>query len=702
MVADNYAGYVGSQFNPANIADSRFKFQMNVVGVNAHLQNNYLQLETPHSLYKFLYWSLDSNFGTQNFDYPFEESYVKERLNGKGKFIYSNASVNAFSMQFGRDDKSGWSIGSMTKAFAKVANLPEAGVKTFLQDLDSIGSVKENQQRLLGQTIDLSGSGASVLAYQQYGVKYARVVKDKRKDFIKVGFGLDYNIGLFGGYFKGDDISYTLTGIDTLDVSSADIEMAYIDPNYYTEQDRRLNDYFGKSKLGRGLGINAGIVYEHRSSKKKYIYKMDRKRQEDRSENKYDWKLGASIVDLGLVNFKHASARSVSISSPATSRTWSDFDTADSWTGINNADTFLNSFFSDVKTDSSFRMFTPATLNISGDYKYKDHMYLSASYSQSLMRNKGKSVKLPSVLTIAPRYEKQWLTVSVPISFSSYYNKVNLGTYVRAGIFYIGSDNLGGFFSGKKTNGANIYTGFNWPIHYHKLEDFDGDGVSDDEDECPDFPGSKYTNGCPDQDGDKIADDEDKCPDEPGKRRTGGCPDYDGDGVAGDEDLCPYLFGDENTKGCPDQDGDGIYDRIDKCPEVAGEKRFDGCIEEQESDQEVIDTLIKVIVRELNLRDLDDKSMSSKFKDWDFNKYEYWPVLGAYNDMRWAAELQQRLNDKLAIPFTIKTIPGVSKYYVTLGKAATLEQAIAIQKVLDRPNVNSELNGKLWWKKVEK
>jgi len=168
MVHDNYGGYVTAQYNPANLADTRFKFNMNVVGVNAHLQNNYLQLETPHSIYKFLHWSLDSNFGTQNFEYPFIESYVKENLNGKDKFIYSNASVNGFSMQFGRDDKSGWAVGLTTKAFAKVANLPEAGIKTFLQDLDTVGFIKENQQRLLGQEIDLSGSGAAALAYQQY------------------------------------------------------------------------------------------------------------------------------------------------------------------------------------------------------------------------------------------------------------------------------------------------------------------------------------------------------------------------------------------------------------------------------------------------------------------------------------------------------------------------------------------------------
>lgn len=42
--------------------------------------------------------------------------------------------------------------------------------------------------------------------------------------------------------------------------------------------------------------------------------------------------------------------------------------------------------------------------------------------------------------------------------------------------------------------------------------DRDGDGIPDDEDECPDTPGLKEFNGCPDTDGDGIEDRLDECP----------------------------------------------------------------------------------------------------------------------------------------------------------------------------------------------
>ena len=46
--------------------------------------------------------------------------------------------------------------------------------------------------------------------------------------------------------------------------------------------------------------------------------------------------------------------------------------------------------------------------------------------------------------------------------------------------------------------------------------DSDGDGVPDNEDECPEQEGSIELNGCPDADADDVADKDDECPEEPG------------------------------------------------------------------------------------------------------------------------------------------------------------------------------------------
>jgi len=109
--------------------------------------------------------------------------------------------------------------------------------------------------------------------------------------------------------------------------------------------------------------------------------------------------------------------------------------------------------------------------------------------------------------------------------------------------------------------------------------DTDGDGIPDSEDECPDFAGPIELNGCPDSDGDGVSDNEDECPSLKGPIENNGCPvvDRDGDGVEDGDDLCPDVAGTIATKGCPDSDNDGVPDHEDLCPNDAGFKQFSGC-----------------------------------------------------------------------------------------------------------------------------
>jgi OOP family OmpA-OmpF porin len=106
-------------------------------------------------------------------------------------------------------------------------------------------------------------------------------------------------------------------------------------------------------------------------------------------------------------------------------------------------------------------------------------------------------------------------------------------------------------------------------------KDSDGDGVYDDQDQCPNTPaGTKVdSKGCPlDSDGDGVYDYLDQCPNTPAgvKVDSRGCPpDSDGDGVYDYLDQCPNTPAGTkvDSKGCPlDSDGDGVYDNLDQCP----------------------------------------------------------------------------------------------------------------------------------------
>ncbi len=116
--------------------------------------------------------------------------------------------------------------------------------------------------------------------------------------------------------------------------------------------------------------------------------------------------------------------------------------------------------------------------------------------------------------------------------------------------------------------------------------DNDGDGISNDNDDCPTVAGLP-SNGCPDKDGDGYVDESeesdypvDDCPDDFGTSHIDsyGCPDGDDDGWSDGNDPFPY----DGTQ-WEDSDGDGYGDNADgemsdDCPSRSGQSTQGGVL----------------------------------------------------------------------------------------------------------------------------
>ncbi len=204
-------------------------------------------------------------------------------------------------------------------------------------------------------------------------------------------------------------------------------------------------------------------------------------------------------------------------------------------------------------------------------------------------------------------------------------------------------------------------------IYFGGSDDWDGDGILNDVDACPevaeDPDGYKDEDGCPELDNDRdgLNDDCDQCPDRPedrdGYQDDDGCPDpdNDGDGIIDAHDSCPDeaedMDGFQDTDGCPDpdNDGDGVLDTEDQCPGTPAGVDVDatGC------------PLVAVLKDELILEGVTFASGKSQLKESSFKTLDRvvksllaWPEvkveIQGHTDNTGGAQLNRKLSQERA------------------------------------------------------
>ncbi len=209
-------------------------------------------------------------------------------------------------------------------------------------------------------------------------------------------------------------------------------------------------------------------------------------------------------------------------------------------------------------------------------------------------------------------------------------------------------------------------------------KDRDNDGVVDKKDECPEEPGMKELNGCPEEpvaeidndiDDDGILNPYDKCPRTPGPLENQGCPlegDRDRDGLLDAVDKCPDEFGLAIHEGCPfkDADGDLVADKDDHCPQTPGERSNHGCPVATQAENEILDLAIQNLYFDTNESLIQPQSFNSldKLAELLVQRPDYQIKIEGHTDSRGEADFNLELSKNRA--FAVKNYlvnSGVSK-----------------------------------------
>jgi outer membrane protein OmpA-like peptidoglycan-associated protein len=551
---NNYTGVNGVFFNPANIADSRYKWDVNVFAIDGYAGNDQNTLKFKDITRSFNADSLKSKLLTSN---------------GDNLTALSRVDILGPSFMFSASKKTSFAVTTRTRVWANATNIDGRLARAVI-DAGEVNNAN------YPYNFNVSKGDIHTAGWTELGLSWGQVLtnSDSRHQ-LKFGLTAKYLAGVADAYLRQSNLNGSIVNVGgqtQLTNMTGSIQLNTTDANF---ADYKFRDFFKFN--GNGFGGDVGIVYEYRPDMDYSEY------EDDRAFNKYKLRVGVSVMDIGQIKFKKSTNDAANYNvaiPPGGTFALSNFQdrSVSEYTDVLNA----SPYFTNVGTGSTeYKISIPTTVQANVDYNINDRWFVNLAGQIATSKTEGLNLYAFNSYTLTPRYDVERFGISVPINYNEL-TDFNAGISFRFGPVFLGSGSvITALFDNNKQADLHLGVRFGMPYKKVKKTDTDGDGIYDKEDQCPTVPGVARYNGCPvpDRDGDGVNDEEDKCPDEPGLARYQGCPipDRDGDGINDEIDECPDQPGSGQFKGCPDTDGDGIPDKDDKCPTVAGVAKYQGC-----------------------------------------------------------------------------------------------------------------------------
>ncbi|MCG8577308.1 MAG: DUF5723 family protein [Flavobacteriales bacterium] len=546
---DNYAGMTAVAVQPAEIVDNRYKFHF---GASMAFQGSNNYSATNFNVFTGFVNNQLNSYRDHNLR-GYRTNHIRlDIINGMFEINHKNAI--GYSMTFNN--------------YRLIDGLPAdftaAGFEDFTQN--SVVGVPIAYKRLMIQRF-------SYFAHNWY---YGRVLKEDDEHYLKAAGAFKIINGANGAslYSKSGTMQFQNANGPQFDLVSDDIKYGV------ANNDESLDN------RNSGIGLDLGIVYEFRPDHDSYVYDMDGETNIPRYDvNKYKFKVGVSLVDIGRVKF-FKDTNSFDFSTTGTVVDGNQIMNGASLT--NNTFNYLSGSVANSPTSTqsgsnkeTFNMSLPTALNIQADYHIWKGFY--AAYSGSIpiaIPGDGSRVYNPTTHSITPRYESMRWSIMTPFTIkrNGQFNFGITGRIAAGNVnFFMGSHNLTFLFGQRRRYDQSFFAGVSFGLRHRVPKDRDKDKVSDQKDRCPDDPGLWEYKGCPDTDGDGLIDLIDHCIYDAGDEKNYGCPDRDNDGVIDVNDRCPDNPGLAVHYGCPDRDKDGVIDAADRCPDVPGIELNNGC-----------------------------------------------------------------------------------------------------------------------------
>lgn len=416
---DNYSGIQGLLHNPGNLADSRIKWEFNLVSVNTDIATDYTALTLGN---------VTSLLGADGFDGL--ERFATDQNN-----FLVDLDVLGPSLMLSLNEKSGLALITRVRAISNFNNL---NGELFESIYDGF---PEDSYSFSQDNLDFTTH-----AWGEVGLSYGHVLMSRPNHFLKGGATIKYLVG--GGGVQGS--SRTLNG--NFDSAAGQVALNG-DFSYALTVDTEgtADEYF--QDLAPGFGADIGFVYEYRDRRALEASNANN----PRAFNQYRFKVGLSIVDIGSINYKDTEITDYGVNANLDAQeVENDFITA-----LEDNST-TNSQLQDV----SFTL--PTSLHLNLDYSFTPKLYLNLNISQGLVaEDEFYANSRLNRITLTPRYESRFLGVHLPISHSELSNTA-VGFGLRVGWFTFGSGSLLSNLIGDSAQVFNGFVGLKVPVKHKR------------------------------------------------------------------------------------------------------------------------------------------------------------------------------------------------------------------------------------------
>lgn len=405
---DNYSGIHGVLLNPAQIADSRVRLDVNLLSSNGFIANDYvgLSLENVQQLITDTSFSGISTMATNNNN------------------VAANISFLGPSFMFGLSERHSIGLISAIRTF----NTYNSINGEFIEGLtDGFGVEDFN--------FDMSDLDATSHLWGEVGLSYGRVIFDNYdQHFLKAGITAKVLFGGFAAQGTSNALSGTYDGMsNTITVNGTFDYLSSLDGDF------SVTDILGNTNLG--FGADLGLVYEYRDRAT-----TPSSLGNPREQNKYRVKVGVALLDFGSITYKNQVSNRYTLSGTVNAE---DFET--------DFEQALEDNFQEVQVNGEVTIALPTSLNLNVDYMIVPSVYANVNVNRGLVDASAifNNNRLNQI-TLTPRFETRFFSAYLPIAHSKLTGTV-LGVGVKVGPVILGSSTILSNIMGDTAQGFNTF-----------------------------------------------------------------------------------------------------------------------------------------------------------------------------------------------------------------------------------------------------